>query len=202
MSGYTEVEQLPIPEVSLEDRDALIARFASVVAGELPGFVMRQVGIDDNDALGWTMTNRLLTQVDPDVSIHKSGKTMRFGGSKPSCDSQFHVDFNDAEMPDTQVNFYIVTKGTVLSSLVPFTPARREHIQKSMEDVRFEPTDQDQAEFRRRRVRRQIFTPQMHTAALAQGDGLVFTDALHAHKFESIVLPRYSIANILHAHVP
>lgn len=203
MSGYTEVEQLAIPEVFLEDSDAFNAHFASVIAGELPGFVLRQVRIDEMDALGCATTDLLLAHVDPGIAVSKSAKGfMRFGGTDSSADFRFHVDFNDAEPPDTQLNFYIVSGGTVLSTLVPFTLAERHRIQNEPDDTRPELTDRDQDEFKLHRVRKGLLLPQMHTATLSAGDGLVFTDALHAHKFESLTFPRSSIANMLHACLP
>ncbi len=189
-----------MPEVSLADREMFNAHFASVVAGELPGFVMRQVYVGEDDAMGYATTDLLLKQVEPDIPVHRpKGGTMRFEVPQPDADIAFHIDDNDATAPDTQVNFYIVRRGTVFSALVPVVPALRTRIQNGDQEDIPALTPQDKVEFANRRVYPGMFLPVMHTASLATGDVLVFTDALHGHSFKSLTFPRVSVVNLLYA---
>lgn len=190
-----------MPEVSLADREMFNAHFVSVVAGELPGFVMRQAYVGENDAMGYATTDLLLKQIESDIPVHrpKSG-TMRFEVPRPDvADLTFHIDDNDARAPDTQVNFYIMRRGTVFSALVPVVPALRTRIQNGDQEDIPALTPQDKVEFTNRRVYSGMFLPVMHTAVLATGDVLVFTDALHGHSFESLTFPRVSVVNLLYA---
>lgn len=191
-----------MPEVSLEDEDAFNTYFASVAGGELPGFVMRQVCTDTTDVRGGGTVELVREHVDSKVEIGEEVRTMMFKGLRPNSDWQFHIDTNDAEPTDTQVSIYWVTQGTVLSALIPLLPHHRARVQRGERRARPEFSKRDQKGFQRRQVRRSVLVPEEHLALLSRGDVLVFTDALHVHKFETITIPRHSVANLLYVRLP